>query len=50
LCVVAGQTALRGMQWVAGTLLVNPGSLADDSAALLDWDRKGDDLIEFLGR
>jgi len=49
-CVVAGQTARRGLQWMASTLVVNPGSLADDSAALLDWDRKGDDQVEFLGR
>jgi hypothetical protein len=50
LCVVAGRTERRGLQWVASTLVVNPGALADGSAALLDWDRKGDDLIEFLGR
>jgi hypothetical protein len=48
LCVVAGQTERRGLQWIASTLLVNPGSLADGSAALLDWDRKGNDQVEFL--
>ena len=50
LCVVGGRTERRGLQWIASTLLVNPGSLADDSAALLDWDRKVNDQVEFLGR
>ena len=50
LCVVAGRTERRGVQWIASTLLVNPGALSDDSAALLDWDRTGDDQVEFLGR
>jgi hypothetical protein len=50
LCVVAGRTERRGLQWIASTLLVNPGSLADASAALVDWDRKGNNLVEFLGR
>jgi hypothetical protein len=50
LCVVAGQTARRGLQRIAGTLLVNPGALADESAALVDWERRGDDQVEFLGR
>jgi hypothetical protein len=50
LCVVAGQTERRGLQWIASTLIVNPGSLADDSAALLDWDRSGNDQVEFFGR
>jgi Icc-related predicted phosphoesterase len=49
-CIVAGQTERRGQEWIANTLLVNPGSLADESAALLDWDRKGNDRVEFLGR
>jgi hypothetical protein len=50
LCVVAGQTERRGLQWIGSTLVVNPGSLADESAALLDWDRKGNDQVEFFGR
>lgn len=49
-CVVAGQTERRGQEWIANTLLVNPGSLADESAALLDWDRRGNNQVEFLGR
>jgi Icc-related predicted phosphoesterase len=48
LCVVAGRTERRGLQRVASTLVVNPGSLVDGSAALLDWDRSGDDPVEFL--
>jgi hypothetical protein len=48
LCVVAGPTARRGVEQRAGTLVVNPGSLADGSAAWLDWDRRGDEQVEFL--
>jgi hypothetical protein len=49
LCVVAGRTERRGLQAIASTLIVNPGSLADNSAALVDWDRSGNDQVEFLG-
>jgi Icc-related predicted phosphoesterase len=48
LCVVAGPTERRGLQRIASTLLVNPGYLADGSAAWLDWDRSADDQVEFL--
>ena len=47
LCVVAGPTERRGLQRIASTLIVNPGRLADGSAAWLDWDRSGDDQVEF---
>jgi hypothetical protein len=47
LCVVAGPTERRGLQRIASTLIVNPGHLADGSAAWLDWDRSGDDQVEF---
>jgi len=50
LCVVAGKTERRGLQWIASTLVVSPGALADDSAALLDWNRSGNDQVELLGR
>jgi hypothetical protein len=50
LCVVAGRTERRGLQWLASTLLVNPGSLAAESSALLDWDRSGNDQVQFLGK
>jgi hypothetical protein len=46
LCVVAGPTERRGLQRIASTLIVNPGHLADGSAAWLDWSR-GDE-VEFL--
>jgi Icc-related predicted phosphoesterase len=48
LCVVAGLTGRRGVQRIAGTLVVNPGRLAEDSAAWLDRDRRSDDEVEFL--
>jgi Icc-related predicted phosphoesterase len=47
LCVVAGPTERRGLQRIASTLIVNPGHLADGSAAWLDCDRSGDDQVEF---
>ncbi len=46
LCVVSGPTERRGLQRIASTLIVNPGHLADGSAAWLDWGR-GDE-VEFL--
>jgi Metallophosphoesterase, calcineurin superfamily len=48
LCVVAGTTERRGAQRIAHTLVVNPGRLADGSAAWLDWDRPRDEQVEFL--
>jgi hypothetical protein len=48
-CVVAGRTERRGAERIASTLVINPGFLIDNSAALLDWDRTGDDQVEFLG-
>jgi Icc-related predicted phosphoesterase len=47
LCVVAAPTERRGLQRIASTLIVNPGHLADGSAAWLDWGRSGDDRVEF---
>jgi hypothetical protein len=49
-CVVGGRTERRGLQRIASTLVVNPGALTDDSAALLDWERTGDDKVELLGK
>ena len=46
LCVVGGSTEHRGVQRIASTLIVNPGNLADGSAAWLDWNR-GDE-VEFV--
>jgi Icc-related predicted phosphoesterase len=50
LSVVGGPTERRGVQRIASTLVVNPGCLADGSAAFLDWDRSGDDPVEFMGK
>jgi Icc-related predicted phosphoesterase len=48
LCVVAGTTERRGVQRIAHTFVVNPGRLADGSAAWLDWKQHKDDQVEFL--
>lgn len=49
LCIVSGPTDRRGVQHIAHTLVVNPGRLADGSAAWLDWKRGKEDQVEFLG-
>jgi hypothetical protein len=49
LCVVAGPTDRRGVQRIAHTLVVNPGRLADGSAAWLDWKRGKEEQVELLG-
>ncbi|HUE17896.1 MAG TPA: hypothetical protein VMR25_27310 [Planctomycetaceae bacterium] len=48
LCVVAGRTERRGLQKIASTSIVNPGSLADGSAALLDWGRRSAEEVKLL--
>jgi hypothetical protein len=48
LCVVGGSDACRGCQRLARTLVVNPGSLAEGSAAWLDWGRPAAEAVEFL--
>jgi Icc-related predicted phosphoesterase len=50
LCVVAGQSSLRGLQRIAHTLGINPGCLADGSAAWLDWNRPVEEQVELLDR
>ena len=47
LCVVAGSTSRRGVQTIARTLVVNPGRLADNSMAWLDWTRDRGKQVEF---
>lgn len=47
LCVVSGSTELRGTQHIASTLIVNPGHLADGSAAWIDWDKNSEKQFEF---
>ena len=48
LCVVGDGNERRGCQRIAGTLVVNPGHLADGVAAWVDWSRPGADRAEFL--
>jgi Icc-related predicted phosphoesterase len=48
LCVSAGPHDHRGSKRVASTLIVNPGRLAEGSAAWLDRDRPADDQVELL--
>jgi Icc-related predicted phosphoesterase len=48
LCVVGGPAAGRGSQRLAGTLVVNPGYLAEGSVALVDWTRPAQEEVEFL--
>jgi hypothetical protein len=50
LCVAGGSTIRRGCMRVGHTLVVNPGRLADGSAAWMDWSRRGQEQIEFLNR
>lgn len=50
LCAVAGMTERRGSLRIARTLVVNPGRLADGSAAWLDESRNKDEQVELLGR
>jgi hypothetical protein len=48
LCVAPGTTEGRGFEWVAHTLVVNPGRLADGSVAWLDWSRNKPDQVELV--
>lgn len=48
LCVVGGPSESRGSQRVAGTLVVNPGQLADGWAAFLDLRLPADEQVELL--
>jgi hypothetical protein len=50
LCVLGGPGPRRGARWVAGTLVVDPGCLADGRAAWLDWSRPPGEQVEFLCR
>src|SRR5262245_54074187 len=49
LCVLGGP-APRRARWVAGTLVIAPGCLADGRAAWLDWGRPPGAQVEFLYR
>jgi Icc-related predicted phosphoesterase len=48
LCAVAGATERRGTERIAKTTTVNPGRLADRSAAWVDWNRSVEDQVELL--
>jgi hypothetical protein len=48
LCAVGGQTEHRGVQRIAHTTIVNPGRLADGSAAWFDWTRPRNEQVEML--
>jgi len=48
LCVVAGSSARRGGERQGRVLVVNPGCLADGSAAWLDWSHGDRRQLEFL--
>jgi hypothetical protein len=48
LCVVGGPHVARGVERVARTTAVNPGSLANGSAAFVDWSRGSDDQVDMI--
>lgn len=48
LCAVGGETEHRGVDRVAHTWIVNPGRLADGSAALFDWNKPDGEKAELL--
>ena len=48
LCVVAGPTEDRGVEQVAHTTIVQPGSLRSGSAAWIDWSRGIDEQVEMI--
>ena len=50
LCVVGGSSEGRGVERVAHTTIVNPGSLADGSAAWIDWSREVDEQVELINQ
>jgi Icc-related predicted phosphoesterase len=50
LCVVKGSSDRPGQERIAHTQIISPGYLADGFAALLDWNRKTEDQVEFLSK
>ena len=48
LCIVAGPNESRGVERVARTNIVNPGSLSDGSAAWIDWTRESSEQVEMI--
>jgi hypothetical protein len=47
-CVLGRPCDHRGLQRLASTLVISPGYLSEGCAAWLDWNRIGDDQVEFL--
>lgn len=50
LCVVGGPGSARGVERVAHTTVVNPGSLSEGSAAWIDWNRDVDAQVEMIDK
>jgi Icc-related predicted phosphoesterase len=48
LCAVAGPTEGRGVEQVAHTTIVQPGSLSTGSAAWIDWDKGIEEQVEMI--
>ncbi|NBO91807.1 MAG: hypothetical protein EBV06_05780 [Planctomycetia bacterium] len=48
LCVLPCHESKSGTQSLAGTLVINPGSVADGSAAWVEWGKDGPQEIEIL--
>jgi Metallophosphoesterase, calcineurin superfamily len=48
LCVALGSTEHRGAQFIAHTLVINPGRLVDASAAWLDWTLPVDERVKHV--
>ena len=48
LCIVGGANEHRGVERIAHTTIVNPGSLAGGSAAWIDWSRETEQQVELL--
>jgi Icc-related predicted phosphoesterase len=49
LCVVAGPSQTRGVEQVARTTIVQPGSLSTGSAAWIDWSKATQSQVEMFG-
>lgn len=47
-CVLGRSGKKRGVERIADTLVINPGSLSEGSAAWFDWDRPEREQVEFL--
>ncbi len=48
LCAVLGPTSNRGYQRIAHTFVVNPGSITEGAAALVDWTKPVEQQVQML--